>query len=71
MEIPEIYILIVSIIFSIFSIASNAIGIESFNNNSDWKTNHMSHFAFLIINLIVSILILILSITGLVLRLNN
>ena len=69
MDIPEIYIIIVSIISSILAIASTTIGIQGFNDNSDWKKSHMSNFNFLAVNLTVSILILILSIAALVLHL--
>ena len=71
MEIPEIYILIVSAIASIFSIASTSIGIEAFNKNEDWKKSHMGHFNFIVINLVVSILLLILSFVGLFLHFTN
>ena len=60
MEIPEIYILIVSVIASIFSIASTAIGIQAFNNNTPWKNSHLTNFNFLVVNLVVSIVVLLL-----------
>lgn len=71
MEIPEIYILIVAIIACIFSIASTAIGIQSFNENESWKNEHKPNFNFLIINLVVAIVVLLLSSVGLVLHLKN
>jgi hypothetical protein len=71
MEIPEIYILIVSVIASIFSIASTAIGIQAFNNNLPWKNSHMTNFNFLVINLVVSIVVLLLSFVALFLKYRN
>ncbi len=65
MEIPELYILLVSLIASIFSIASTSIGIQAFNNNDPWKRSHMTNYNFLIINLVVSIIVLVLSIIAL------
>ena len=65
MDIPEIYILIVSVIASIFSIASTAIGIQAYNANLTWKTTHATNFSFLVINLVVSILVLLLSFVAL------
>ena len=61
MDIPEIYILIISTIASIFSIASTAIGIQAFNNNKVWKDSHKTNFNFLVINLVVSIIVLLLA----------
>ncbi len=71
MEIPEIYILIVSIIASICSIASTAIGIQAFNKNNTWKTSHMTNFNFLVINLVVSIVVLLLAFVALFLKFKN
>jgi uncharacterized BrkB/YihY/UPF0761 family membrane protein len=68
MEIPEIYILLVSVIASIFSIASTAIGIQAFNNNLPWKNSHKNNFNFLVINLVVSIIVLILAFVALFLK---
>jgi hypothetical protein len=71
MEIPEIYIIIVSIISGIFSIASTTIGIEAYNRNSAWKNSHMGHFNFLVINLVVSIVVLLLAFVALFLHFRN
>ena len=71
MVIPDIYVLIATIIISIFSIASNAIGIEAFNKNDSWRKDHKGNFAFLIINLIVSIILLLLSSVALFLNLRK
>jgi len=68
MEIPEIYILIVSVIAGIFSIASTSIGIQAFNENLPWKKSHMTNFNFLVINLVVSIVVLLLSFVALFLK---
>jgi uncharacterized BrkB/YihY/UPF0761 family membrane protein len=65
MEISRIYILIIAVIASIFSIASTSIGIQSFNKNKQWKDDHTSNYGFLVVSLIVSILILLLSFVGL------
>ena len=65
MEIPEIYILIVSVIASIFSIASTAIGIQSFDQNIAWKNSHKTNYSFLVINLVVSIIVLLLAFVAL------
>jgi hypothetical protein len=65
MEIPELYLIIVSIISCIFSIASTAIGIQAFNNNDPWKNSHKGNFNFLVVNLVVSILVLILAFVAL------
>ncbi len=71
MEIPEIYILLVSVIASIFSIASTTIGIQSFDQNIAWKNSHKSNFNFLVVNLVVSILVLLLSFVALFLYFRN
>ncbi len=71
MEIPEIYILIVSVIACLFSIASTAIGIEAFNKNSDWKKSHMTNFNFLVVNLVVSIIVLLFAFVALFLHFRN
>jgi hypothetical protein len=63
--IPEIYIIIVAAIACIFSIASTSIGIQAFNENTEWRKAHSGNFTFLIINLVVSILVLILSLVAL------
>ena len=68
MEISEIYVLIVSVIASIFSIASTAIGIQAFNSNPGWKADHMPNFNFLVINLVVSIVVLLLAFVALFLK---
>ena len=65
MQIPEIYILFISVIACIFSIASTAIGIEAFNSNITWKNNHKGNFNFLVINLVVSIIVLLLAFVAL------
>jgi hypothetical protein len=71
MEIPEIYILIVSLIASIFSIASTSIGIQAFNENLPWKNSHKGNFNFLVINLVVSIMVLLLALVALFLKYKN
>lgn len=71
MEIPEIYILIVSVIACVFSIASTTIGIQSYNNNPAWKTTHSSNFGFLIVNLVVAIVVLLLAFTALFFHFRN
>jgi hypothetical protein len=68
MEIPEIVILIVAAVACIFSIASTAIGIQAFNENSSWRDSHKPNFNFLIINLVVALIVLILSFIGLFLH---
>ncbi len=65
MEIPEIYILLVSVIASIFSIASTAIGIQVFDNCLEFRTTHKNNYNFLIINLVVSIVVLLLAFVAL------
>jgi hypothetical protein len=71
MEIPEIYILIVSVIAGIFSIASTSIGIQAFNENLPWKNSHKGNFNFLVINLVVSIMVLLLALVALFLKYKN
>ena len=68
MEIPEIYILLVSVIASIFSIASTSIGIQSFNSDPIFKEKYHNNFIFLIINLVVSIIVLLLAFVALFLK---
>jgi hypothetical protein len=68
MEIPEIYILIVSVIASIFSVASTAIGIQAFNENLPWKNSHKTNFNFLVVNLVVSIIVLVFALIALFLK---
>jgi uncharacterized BrkB/YihY/UPF0761 family membrane protein len=71
MEIPEIYILIISVIASIFSIASTTIGIQIFNDDSQFKKTHLSSFNFLVINLVVSILVLLFSFVAIYLNIRH
>jgi hypothetical protein len=71
MEIPEIYILIVTVIACIFSIASTAIGIQSFDQNIQFKNSHKSNFNFLVINLVVSIIVLLFAFVALFLYFRN
>jgi hypothetical protein len=68
MEIPITVILIVSILACIFSIASTSIGVQAFNKNADYKKKNPHNFNFLVFNLVVSIIALLLSITGMVLH---
>ena len=71
MEIPEIYILIVSVIASIFSIASTSIGIQAFNDDKAFKIKNKSSFTYLIINLVVSILVLLFSFVAIYLNIRH
>ncbi len=65
MEIPELVIIITSIIVCIASIASTSIGIYAYNKNAAWKQQHYHSFNFLVTNLVIAVIILILSLTAL------
>lgn len=41
---------------SVFMIAATAIGIQSYNNNSGWKSSHKMNFKFLVGALVCAIL---------------
>lgn len=57
-------ILIVAFIFAIFSIASNAIGIHTFNKESELKEKNKDSFNYLIAMLTISIIAIILLAIG-------
>jgi len=48
----------VLIVGSLFAIASSSIGIQLFNEDSSKKSDNMTKFNFLVINLVLALLIL-------------
>lgn len=48
----------------VFLIASTSIGIQAFNNCSDWKSQKASNFKFLVAMLVLAILSTLLSFGG-------
>ena len=69
MEIPSLYVILIVIVACIFSIASSAIGVQSFNDNPVYKESKKSNFGFVVVNLIVSIVVILLAFAALFLKL--
>jgi hypothetical protein len=66
MQIPQITLLIIALISSIFSIATSAIGIQSMNQeaNKTYLNKHKVNHNFLIFNLVIAIIVVFISGAG-------
>jgi hypothetical protein len=66
MQIPQIALLIIALISSIFSIATSSIGIQSMNqtDNKNYLNSHPVNHNFLIFNLVISIIVVLIAGAG-------
>ncbi len=64
-DIPELAILIIAIIACLFSTATSAIVIKTFNDNNDYKKNNIKEFRFIIFNIAISLVCLVVALIGL------
>ena len=64
-DIPEIAIIVIAIIACLFSTATSAIVIKTFNDNDTYKQNNIKKFRFTLFNLGLSITCLVGAIIGL------
>lgn len=70
-DIPEIAIIVIAIVACLFSTATSAIVIKTFNDNNDYKQNNIKNFRFVLVNLVISIICLLAAFIGLGFYINN
>ncbi len=73
MQIPQMSLLIIALISSIFSIATSAIGIDSMNQkeNVTYLNKHKINHNFLIFNLIIAIIVVFISGAGIAYKIKS
>jgi hypothetical protein len=51
-------LLVICILFGIFSVSSNSLGVKAYNINEEYRKRNMAGFGFVTFNLVMSVLFL-------------